>query len=255
MLAAGFIGRVGTDGMSDVSKNVAASFGLIFTYALLIAFAGSASKFAGFAENFFGGVPYLNDIADYGSLHKMFSQSPLTAATNFLDTVILSTVIDIILLLPLGQDSDKKHFFTNRGNIMTNLFVSFLAAILGLLILNYVIKKASIYRSIVSIIGGIIAFTSIGTIPLHIMSLFNKNSSAGIGIIGALLLFSKSRIVGILRSAILKAIVFVCGIWILENRFGSLANGLSQAVAIMVAFGPVLVMIVGIVLILKSAKL
>ncbi len=40
----------------------------------------------------------------------------------------------------------------------------------------------------------------------------------------------------------------------LEKHFGSIENGLSQLSAIFVAFGPVTVMIIVIVFILKSVK-
>ena len=88
-----------------------------------------------------------------------------------------------------------------------------------------------------------------------IVSLLQKNSTAGIGLLGTLLLFSQSKIIGVLRSSFLKAIVYVCGIWMLEKHFGSIANGLSQLSTVLVAFGPVVVMIIGLVFILKSAKL
>ena len=88
-----------------------------------------------------------------------------------------------------------------------------------------------------------------------IVSLFKKNSSAGIGLIGTLLLFSKSKIVGVLRASFLKAIIYVGGIWMIEKHFGSIANGLSQLSTILVAFGPVVVMIIGLVFILKNTKL
>lgn len=58
-----------------------------------------------------------------------------------------------------------------------------------------------------------------------------------------------------MRGAFLKAIVYVGGIWMLEKHFGSIANGLSQLSTFLIAFGPVVVMIIGLVLILKSAKL
>ena len=132
---------------------------------------------------------------------------------------------------------------------MVNLFTGIVVAIVSLLLLNYVIKGSSIYQWVVSVIGSAIALLSVGTI----VSLFRKNSSAGIGLIGTLLLFSQSKVVGILRASFLKAIVYVCGIWMLEKHFGSIANGLSQLSAILIAFGPVVVMIIGIVLILKSA--
>ena len=165
-----------------------------------------------------------------------------------MDTVILSAMIEIIMMLPLTQGSAT-------GKFMVNLFTGIVVAIASLLLLNYVVKETTVYQWIVSAIGSIIALLSVGTIPMLIVSLFKKNSSAEIGLITTLLLFSKCKIVGVLRASFLKAIVYVGGIWMLEKYFGSIANGLSQLSTILVAFGPVVVIIIGLVFILKSAKL
>ncbi len=247
LVVAGFLGRVGTNGIGDVSENVAAALGLLVTYGFLILSLGSFSELANFFEGICGGIPFLNEIADYGSLQKVLSESPLTAATAFLDTVILSATIEIIMLLPLTQGSAT-------GKFMVNLFTGVVVAIASLLLLNYVIKGSAAYQWVVSAIGSIIALVSVGTIPMLIVSLFKKNSTVGVGVIGSLLLFSQSKVVGILRAAFLKAIVYVCGIWMLEKYFGTIANGLSQLSAILVAFGPVVVMMIGLVFILKSVK-
>ena len=248
LIVAGFLGRVGTDGISDVSENVAAAIGLLVTYAFLILSLGSFSELATFFDGICGGIPFLDEIADYGSLQKVLSESPLSAAVAFLDTVILSATIEIIMLLPLTQGNAT-------GKFMVNLFTGIVVAIVSLLLLNYIIKETVVYQWVVSAIGGVIALLSIGTIPMLIVSLLQKNSTAGIGLLGTLLLFSQSKIIGVLRSSFLKAIVYVCGICMLEKHFGSIANGLSQLSTVLVAFGPVVVMIIGLVFILKSAKL
>lgn len=90
LIVAGFLGRVGIDGLSDVSENVAAAIGLLVTYAFLILSLGSFSELATFFEGICGGIPFLNEIADYGSLQKVLSENPLSAAVAFMDTVILS---------------------------------------------------------------------------------------------------------------------------------------------------------------------
>ena len=146
LIVAGFLGRVGTEGISDVSKNVAASLGLLVTYAFLILSMSSFTELAAFFEGLCGGIPFLNEIADYGSMQKVLVENPLAAAVAFMDTVLLSAVIEIIMLLPLGHNQDSIHFFTNVGNLMTNLLVAILSAVAGLLILNYVIKASSVYQ-------------------------------------------------------------------------------------------------------------
>jgi hypothetical protein len=81
----------------------------------------------------------LNEIADYGSLQKVLTESPLAAATAFLETVILSATIEIIMLLPLTQGSAT-------GKFMVNLFTGVVVAIASLLLLNYVIKGSAAYQ-------------------------------------------------------------------------------------------------------------
>lgn len=88
LVVAGFLGRVGTDGISDVNENVAAAIGLLVTYAFLILSLGSFSELATFFEGICGGIPFLNEIADYGSLQKALSGSSLSFSVAFLDTVI-----------------------------------------------------------------------------------------------------------------------------------------------------------------------
>ena len=88
-----------------------------------------------------------------------------------------------------------------------------------------------------------------------IITLIRKKRLATVAVatgIGLLFLFSKSKIMGTLRSAVFKAIVYVGGIWILEKHFGSIANGMSFISSVFVAFGPVLVMLIGLYFIVKS---
>lgn len=51
---------------------------------------------------------------------------------------------------------------------------------------------------------------------------------------------------GILRDSFLKAIIYVAGIWLLEKHFGDIATGFSQLSLILVAFGPMVVVLIGI---------
>ena len=245
LIVAGFLGRVGTDGIADVSENVAAALGLLVTYAFLIISLGSFSELANFFEGMCGGIPFLNEIADYGSLRKVFTQNPLAGATAFMDTVFLSALIELITMLPLATGSF-------RGKFMVNLFVGILVAIISLLLLNYVIKPTSAYQWLVAAIGVIISTLSLGTIPAAIAALLSRKRMGGIGIMGMIALFSQSKIMGVVRSSFLKAIVYVIGIGLLEKHFGSIANGFSQISLFFVAFAPVVVMIIGLVFILKS---
>ncbi len=251
LIGAGLVGRIGTDEKFDIGKNVASAFALLVTYAFLLLSLSSFSELASFFRELCGGIPFVNEIADCGSLQKVWEMDPAAAVIEFFDVVILSALIEVIMLLPLGHNQNSKHFFTNVGNLMTNLFVATLSAIVGLLILNYVVKTSDVYKWITSTIGGIIAVISVGTVPMMITAL-RKKSTIAVGMVGAIMLFSRSRIVGIFRSAFLKAIVYVGGIWLLEKTFGTVANGMSHLASILIAAGPTIVMLIGIGFIVKS---
>ena len=136
---------------------------------------------------------------------------------------------------------------------MVKILIGMVVALAALLLLNYVIKKTDTYNWIVAVVGSIIALLSTGTIPFLVISQLNANRVARVGLVGALLLFSKSS--GILRASFLKAIIYVFGIWVLENNFESISNSLSNLSMILVAFAPACVIIIGLILIIKSAKI
>ena len=110
---------------------------------------------------------------------------------------------------------------------MVKILIGMVVALAALLLLNYVIKKTDTYNWIVAVVGSIIALLSMGTIPFLVISQLNANRVARVGLVGALLLFSKS----------------------------SVAGSLSNLSMILVAFAPACVIIIGLILILKSAKI
>lgn len=247
MVLAGFVGKLATDGVGDVSSHVASALGLIVVFALLVVTANSPENLLKKLEAVCGGVPFLNDIADYGSLQKIFTQNPTAAAQSFLDTVLLATIINLLSLLPLTQGSAVNDW-------MVKLFTGIVLALIALFLLNFVISKTEVYHWMVSAIGVIISVIAVGGIPLAVISAFSNKTVMGAGIISALLMFSKSKIAGIFRDAFLKALVYVLGIWIMERYFGSLAAGIAQIVGIITVGMPLVIMMVGIVIVLKSTK-
>ena len=249
MVAAGFIGRIYTNEIKDVSNNVAAAIILLFVFTLLVLSVSSASELAAFFEGICGEIPFCGLITDYGSLKNAFSESPSSAAIAFMDTVILSALIEIITkILPYRARQTAESGLKIR-TFMVKILIGMVVALAALLLLNYVIKKTDTYNWIVAVVGSIIALLSMGTIPFLVISQLNANRVARVGLVGALLLFS------ILRASFLKAIIYVFGIWVLENNFESISNSLSNLSMILAAFAPACVIIIGLILILKSAKI
>ena len=249
MIGAGFLGRLGTSGISEVDSNAASAFGMLVIFSLLILSFSSFSDLVPIFDGFLGGIPYLEKIADYGSLHNVFSQDPIGAAASFCDVVIVSALISLLNLIPGSGGKTKV-----KGQSMTKCFVGVVLSLVSLLLLNYVIKGTVIYQWIVAVVGIIVSLISIGTVPLTLIAFLHKNRVLTVGILGVLLAFSKSKIVGIIRDAFLKAIVFVFGIWLLEHYFGDLATSASWIFNFLVAFGPVAVLLLGVSVLLKTLK-
>mgnify|MGYP006065924499 CR=1 FL=1 len=249
MIGVGLLGRLGTSGISEVDSNAATAFGMLVIFSFLIVNFSSASALLPVFEGILGGIPYLEKIADYGSLHNVFTQDPMGAAASFCDVVIMATLISLLNLMPWRGGRTKE-----KGQFLVKCFVGVMLSLLSLLLLNYVIKETIVYQWIVAVIGTIISIISIGTIPFTLIAFIKKNRVLGIGVLGILLAFSKSKIVGIMRDAFLKAIVFVFGIWILEDYFGDLATSASWIFHFLVAFGPVVVLLIGVSVLLKTLK-
>ena len=87
MVFAGVLGRAGTDSSAEIDANVAASMALLVTYLFLLLNFTSFSELSGMFEPISGGVPYLGEIADYGSFRNLLRMAPLEAAESFLDVV------------------------------------------------------------------------------------------------------------------------------------------------------------------------
>ncbi len=243
-VAAGVAGRIGAAGWQEIDASVAAAVALLVTYAFLLLCFSSFDELAKGFEGICGGIPFVDKIADYGSLSACFRQAPAEAAKSFLDVVILSVIINVLSLLPLTSGSAV-------GKFMVRLFTGIVMSLIALFILNFVVKTSGPYQTVVSWLGGIIAVLSVGSIPLAIIALIRQRKAGGVALAAGILLFSGGRIMGILRSAVLQAIVYVIGIGLLEKYFGNLANGASQLAAIAVAFAPCVVLIIAIIIILK----
>ncbi|MCF2681782.1 hypothetical protein [Faecalicatena contorta] len=245
LFAAGLIGRSGTESLAEIDANVAATMAMLVVFSFLLLSFSSLSELAQIFSGICGGIPYLSDIADYGSLAAMFHTAPLKAAESFMDVVFMSAIINIISLLPLTSGSAV-------GKLGVKIFTGMILGIISLIILNYVIKGSGPYQYITALIGAGIALIAVGSVPAAIISVLKKNESIGVGALATLLIFSKSKVVGILRDSFLKAIVFVWAIYFLEVKFGSLANFMSQMSALSVIAGPALIMIAGLVFLFYS---
>ena len=248
MIAVGFIGNLKTRGMEYADYNVASAFALIVIYAGMFLFISSPSGVSSAFDAICGGIPFLSELTDYGSLKNVLSNNPVSALTAFFDTVILSLLIDVLSrLLMLNRDKFSKTLFTAE-----TLLKCVIIALVSLLILNFVVKKSAIYIWITAGVGGIIASFSVITGSFAVLSMINPSLITRAGVLGILAAVSLCQPAGIIRGAFLKAFIYVLGIWLLESQFGSLANGVSVIVNLLVAFVPVVILLLGLFIMVRS---
>ena len=246
LLMAGFLGSVGTEGLKNVSENVAASFALLFLFTIIVLSFGSYEELRPVFEALTGGITgefrmsILSDIADYGSLANVMRQAPLKAAESFFDVVLFALLVELMSSLPWSTGKFATDFICRA---LTGSVVG----LISLYLLNVVIKPTELYQWIVTAIGAIVTLISVGSIPLTLAALLGKKNLMALGVLGAAL--SKC---GVVRKAFWKAVAFLAGIWILENQFGSLAAAADTISLFFVVFLPVFIMLIGLWLIVKS---
>ena len=247
MIAAGLLGQAASAGQRQWDASVASAMALMVVFALLLL---GCSSVSGLTEAFGAinnslKIPFLSDLADYGTMRNLFSQAPLDAAAAFLDTVFLAAIINMLLLLyPNSPDVS--------GLAVVKILTAVVVAGLALVILNYVVKQSGAYQFLIGALGAVIALVSVGTVPLAAWGLIKKNSLAAAGIAAALIVFSGSRLAGCLRSALFQAVVYVGGVYVMEEKLAQVSAGVSRFSVIITAFMPVIIMLVAIVILVKS---
>lgn len=245
MISVGMLGRAGAKGFDDIDGNVAAAMGLLVTYMFFLLHFSSFSGLTQIFEAVSGGIPFLQNIVDYGTLRNLLHEAPMQAATSFMDTVFLSAIIQLVSNIPMNNEDMRK-------KLMVRILTSVVVSLVSLMLLNYVIKQTGLYRYAVTAVGAIISLLSLGSIPASIVSLLKKNAVSGVGLLTTVILFSKNPLIRILRTSFFDSIIYVAGIYVLESRFHSIAESVSVISVLIVSFMPVLLMLIGIYYILKS---
>lgn len=247
MIAAGLLGQAAIAGTKSWDAGVASAMALMVVFALLLISCGS---FTGLGEAFGSinnslNIPFFSQLTDYGTMRNLFQQAPMEAAAAFLDTVFLAAIINMLgLLHPNSGDV--------AGQLAVKILTAVVLAIAGLVILNFVVKQSGPYQLLVGILGAVIALVSVGTVPLAVWSVIKQNSAAAVGIGASLIIFAQSRLGGCLRSAFFQALVYVGGVYVLEEKLPDVSAGLSQVSVVVAAFMPVIIMLIGLFILVKS---
>lgn len=248
MMASGLLYQLVTGGVSNIGANAASSFALLVIFCFLLLNTNSFDDLIPIFEGICGGVPFVSGLTDFGSLQSFFTRAPLEAVLSFFDVVILSALIEVMQQLFSATGS-----YARKGAFAwINLFTGIISALLSLAILNYIIKTTPFYAAFASIIGTALSATSLSSIIVILISFFLRQKRSNNILYQSLLAFSKTSVGKVIVSSFLKAVLYVIGIWIMENFFPEIQTQVSSLIAIFTAFVPCLILLFGICLILKS---
>lgn len=240
MFFGGFLWRLGGD-ISDISTDVASTLALMVVYGIVLVSVDNASEFT---QAICGGIPFIDTITDYGSLREAFLYDKAQCAASFFDVVLLSGIVDLTKpLLGAGRRSKM-----SMGKILAGA----VSALIGLVILNTIVKTSDIYANIVTGIGAVISIFSLSNFSFTAIAALNKKNVAATGIFALAALFMDNPISNAVRMSFIKAVIYVLIIWMMEHFCGSLAGGVSLVFSIIAAFIPAVVMLIGIVIIIRN---
>ena len=255
VLLVGFLIRVGTSGLRDVS----ASFGVLFAFSIILFCCGSVSGFRSLVEGICGGFPLVGLLADYGSLHAALRLKPMEVAQAYFDVVLLALLINLIDAIPFVSNLLKGISERRKGSIgaffshmMGWVLARILIALAATLLLNYVIKVSGPYQWLFSSVGAIVLALALVVAILWAFSRFNRNLFAG-GFLASARRFSSGSIAGACWRSVLESLALFGVVFVLELRYGSVAAAFSTISAVVVAFLPSLLVILALAFILKRA--
>lgn len=217
---------------SNIGADVASALGLIVVYAIVIVAVDNAP---GFLESLCEGIPFFGAISDFGSLRDTFFNAPHTFVAECFELIVLSMVVDIVKVI-FGAG----HLFAKKRFSMTLFFTYFTSSMIGLALFNAFVKTSSLYASIVSVLG---AFSATVAVSLMVLVLIFRKPSGLLGTISSFF-----------TVAVFKTLVYIAIILCLETFFGGVGTGVSVILDVLIGFGPLLVLILGMVILFKSVK-
>lgn len=252
LMLAGLMGRVGTGSLSlkDLDNEVMASLGLLIIFCIVVATVSSDELATAF-DAMAGGIPIVEEIADYGSYRNVLNENPGAAVTAFLDTFIMCVLMNLLKFLPPMITGGTMGSRGLMSRLIVKAFGGVVCGLVALLLLNYVIKGSGSYQMVVAGIGGLLATVTTISIPALVVAVLSSrgkvvSTAVAAGLLAGYIAFSKSFPMTVLRGALFQAIAFFACIYALEGFYGSLGGAAVLASNVAVAFGPVFVMIVGL---------
>ena len=238
----GMVGRMGSGSFAaEITPNVAASLALLVVFAIIL-LSFSPDDWSDVFGALCGSLPLVSNITDYGSFRNLLHENFGQALITFFNMVLLTAIIDL-----LSELAGLRIYVARRDwdFFVPILLLSVCIGVISLLVFNF-IQSTESYQWIVSAIGTLTSAASLASIPVLIVSIFQRDKKWAAPLVLTLLALSQSKIAAALRSALFKSIIFLGSIYLLEGRFGSLSAAVAQFSFLMVAILPLVILCIGV---------
>lgn len=240
MVGIGFFVNIGSDKKNDFIGHVIFAFMVLLTYVFIIIYETNSNV----TDILYGGIPVLGDILGF---------EPVFANKTIIDTVI--SFFDAILIVAIMQ---LISFITPSGKgILFKLLAGIVLSGISVLFLFYICqyKWLHITMFLFNVVLCIVAISSfiavvIGKVREHTNDSIKKLAD-----------LSKYKLVLLFRNSFFKGILFSVGFYLLQIQLKDmLMDAAEEALSvliyvggmILVGFGPVIIMVLGLVFLFKS---
>lgn len=229
----------GFDSSGNYSKVIEGTLTIVFLYLLIIALSGQSIML--------NGIPFADKLDQYCSILNMYKEDFSVFLLECVELISLTFIISFVSnLIPSTFGGTG---FT--GKIIKNIIV----ILLGLLVNNYLIgamKETTILSLVVMALQCFLSGAAISVTPAMLIGKclkMHQDSSVVTFLVEKL---PQTKIGRALSTSATNSLILVFSIMLFESQFGSTSLLVNQFTDIILMFSPLVIMLIGIRLIIKS---
>ncbi len=229
----------GFDSSGEYGKVLEGSLTIAVLYLVIIGLFGSSLSLQG--------IPFVDKLDNYKSLTEMFKNALGVFVIECAELISLTFVISFVSNVVPGSLGGSGY----TGKIIRSIVV----ALVGIIVNNYfisLVKETVFFSWAVAALQCFLAGTSLVLTPAMLIgSLLKMDPDSGV-VSFLIKQLPQTKVGKSLSTATTNSLLLVFVIMIFESQFGSLTDLLRQVPAVISLFAPVVIMIIGIRLMIKS---
>ena len=229
----------GFSSSEEYGKVLEGSITIAILYLIILALFGNILRIEG--------IPFVDHLDNYSSFTALYQENMLTFVLECIELISLTLCISLISgFIPstLGGTG-----FTGK------VFRSIILVLVGIIVNNYFfsfIKNAPVFSWVVTALQCFVSGTSLVLTPAMLLGkILNVNPKSEL-VTFLIRELPKTKIGSSISQATTNSLVLIFTIILFESQYGSMTEILSQLPNIISLFAPLIVMIIGIKLLIKS---